>query len=265
MPGSTEFSMSPELTEKVKSIEINQNKNFMNGEETSSFGNTANSNVKEQSEISSEVVMEASTYITQVMTNLLSNAITHITSLSIIGELPNVVATYTLAYTKSIGEIVAELKSGPIDKKNEQQEKEAQEKEKSEMLNNISEAAKKLSEKHEKIMGTVEEKLNSITSYITAGADWVNRKVNDFTYNLIKNCDKDFSDKSAEIEEKKRKWVNETGKKTGMAAAEQINKVTKFDQKYIIDKAKRLIEVATKKALALAQTLIMKLVGLLGA
>lgn len=278
-----EFKVSDELRSKLKEIEVNSGANFMTGKPTSSFSseggeenkesatttlsqlNKSKDQAKKSAELTAELGKEVVNHVKTKLTSYISDSVKEMVSLDFIKELPNVIASYTKENTMSVSEVVADLTGGPEEKKAEKKEKKQQDKQKSEFQNKIKEKGGAIKDKATKIVNSVKEKVDTITSYITAGPDWVEQQMsNSVVMNTMINVAKDIGKNKEEIDKQKKTWLNNQGESIGKSAANIINNGIKFVQKQIIEKAKRLIEVALNKVKALAQKLIMKLIGLLG-
>lgn len=276
-----EFKVSDELRQKLKDIEVNSGANFMNGTPTSSFGATSEitgaatdtvssatqtaAAAKQAASLSAELAGEVVNHVTNTITGYITSSVKEIISVDFLKELPGLIATYTKANTMSVSDIIADITGGSEEKKAEKKEKKQQDKQKSEFQNKIKEKGSAIKNKATKVIDTVKDKVDTVTSYITAGPDWVEKQMsNSVVVNTLTNVAKDIGKNKKEIEQQKMTWLNNTAEGIGKAAANIINSGVKFVQKQIIEKAKRLIEVALNKVKALAQTLIMKLIALLG-
>jgi hypothetical protein len=276
-----EFKVSDGLRQKLKDIEVDSGANFMSGAPTSSFGGASEvtgaasdtvssamqsaAAAKQAASLSTELAGEVVNHVTNTITGYITSSVKEIISVDFIKELPNMIAKHTKDNTMSVSDIIADITGGTEEKKAEKKEKKQQDKQKSEFQNKIKEKGSAIKDKATKVINTVKEKVDTVTSYITAGPDWVEKQMsNSVVVNTLTNVAKDIGKHKEEINKQKNTWLNNTAEGIGKAAANIINSGVKFVQKQIIEKAKRLIEVALNKVKALAQTLIMKLIALLG-
>lgn len=278
--------LSAGVQEKLKSIEQPVASDYLSGKSSSTFAGATEDasneieNTKQSASnaiagatgaasaaldtvaISTEVVAEATMYITTQVASKLAEVTSAILSTSFLADIPGRIAYHTKANLIDMSEILE--MAGPQDKVIEKKQKKAEQKSQSEFISKISDTAAKVKSTVDKVNNTVGDKLNSLTSYITAGPAWVEKQVSKISDNVVNGLDKSLGETSQNIIKKKQDWVESFSEKQGKQAAEITNQLAIKAQKSIIQKINIELEKLKAKAFALAQTLIMKLLALLG-
>lgn len=256
--------LSPELIEKLKKIQINPAAQFQNGEGTSAFSDNNNQS-SEIADIQSQVISEGVTYISSQVLSYNTDCVKTMTSTSFMSELPSLISYHTANNIKKPSDIAKEASSGPKDKEIQKQEEENSKKEQEKFMSDTNEKVSKMNETVDKIISGIEPKLTTLSSYITQGPDWVEQQISLLSKATVDNASKDMSKTVEDCEKSKKEWLNKTAEKQGKQAAEKTNKQAVESQKENIKKSERGVKNAQNKALASAQQIIMKLIGLLGA
>jgi membrane-associated HD superfamily phosphohydrolase len=240
---------------------------MLNGGNTSPFKDVAVSTTNLVSSasmllISPMIVTAAISYVKDTVQSYLTSKVGEMTSTSFLGEIPGVIAQYTKAYTYTPEEILKY--SGSMDEVHKKEQEKSDKEEQEKTISSINETVSKVKNICDKSLGTVNKSFESITKYLDAGSAWVEKQVEKTAEKTIKNIEKNIAEQAEIIENKKQEFVDNYGKKAGRKAADKINNkaisTAKATQNKIIKKTKE----ALNKAKALAQTLIMKLIGLLG-
>ena len=262
------------LYSKVQSVAINPGANFLEGKATSAFTSANNvlgetlttasnvSNIANSAGLMTEVTQKGISYLTSEVSAYSSVVVKKLLKIPII-ERVSYCKEMTPKLIKSASEIKAELETN---------EEELSEKTDEQIEINVE------NEKHKKIGKKISEftykcnnfldkcsyGLNTIVSYINAGPDWLNNKINKFVAEKLEDLKKETAENLTKDIEEKTQEARDQGWVDAQKTAGKINEKQKKAVKEAVDlekKIKKKAEHIVKAAIAQANMFIKGLLG----
>ena len=280
------------LYSKVESVAINPGANFLEGKATSAFtsaNNVLGENLTTASNVNNiagkgleapgkgleavnagmnsaglmaEVTQKGISYLTGEVSAYSSVVVKKLLAIPL-DEIVSYGTEMTPKFIKSVGEIKDELLTPAetrIDTDNEKIEIEDQKQINNKIGKKISEFAYKCNN----FLGKCSYGLDTIVSYINAGPDWLNNKINKFVAEKLEDFKKETAENLTKDSEEKKQIVKDKALQYAQGAAEKINEKQKKVVKEAVDlekKIKKKAEHIVKAAIAQANMFIKGLLG----
>ena len=124
--------------------------------------------------------------------------------------------------------------------------------------------AQEFQQKVDTFRNDIKDKIDTVTSYIEAGPDWLEEKIDELSYKGFEQMGKYAGIATYTVNKKKEEFINNIAKNIAEPQAKKINEKAKEAQKKVMDEAKKLIAKAKAIAMALIAKALMLIMGLLG-
>lgn len=272
------------LYSKVNAVAINPGANFLEGKATSAFTSANNvsgetlttaSNVNTIADkgfeavnavnsagLKLEVTQKGISYLTGEVSAYSAVVIKKLLELPII-ERVSYCKEMTPKLIKPLSEIKDELQT-PAETRNDIEIEKIEIEDKKQINNKIEKKISEFTYKCNNFLDKCSYGLDTIVSYINAGPDWLNNKINKFAAEKLEDLKKETAENLTKDSEEKKQIAKDQGWQDAQNAAEQINKKQKKAVKEAVDlekKIKKKAEHIVKATIAQANMLIKGLLG----
>ena len=262
------------LYSKVQSVAINPGANFLEGKATSAFTSANNvlgktlttasnvSNIANSAGLMSEVTQKGISYLTGEVSAYSSVVVKKLLEIPL-DEIVSYGTEMTPKLIKPLSVIKAELQT-PAETRNDIEIEKIEIQDKKQINNKIGKKISEFTYKCNNFLDKCSYGLNTIVSYINAGPDWLNNKINKFVAEKLEDFKKETAENLTKDDEEKKQIVKDKGWQYAQDAAEQINEKQKKAVKEAVDlekKIKKKAEHIVKAAIAQANMFIKGLLG----
>ena len=272
------------LYSKVNAVAINPGANFLEGKATSAFTSANNvsgetlttaSNVNTIADkgfeavnavnsagLKLEVTQKGISYLTGEVSAYSAVVIKKLLELPII-ERVSYCKEMTPKLIKPLSEIKDELQT-PAETRNDIEIEKIEIEDKKQINNKIGKKISEFTYKCNNFLDKCSYGLDTIVSYINAGPDWLNNKINKFAAEKLEDLKKETAENLTKDSEEKKQIAKDQGWQDAQNAAEQINKKQKKAVKEAVDlekKIKKKAEHIVKATIAQANMFIKGLLG----
>ena len=273
------------LYSKVNAVALNPGANFLEGKATSAFtsaNNVSGETLTTASNVTAiagkgleavnagmnsaglmlEVTQKGISYLTDEVVAYSAVVIKKLLELPII-ERVSYCKEMTPKLIKPLSEIKDELQT-PAETRNDIEIEKIEIEDKKQINNKIGKKISEFTYKCNNFLDKCSYGLDTIVSYINAGPDWLNNKINKFAAEKLEDLKKETAENLPKDSEEKKQIAKDQGWQDAQNAAEQINKKQKKAVKEAVDlekKIKKKAEHIVKAAIAQANMLIKGLLG----
>ena len=277
---------------KVTSVAINPGANFLEGKATSAFASANNvlgenlttaSNVNNiagkgleapgkgleavnagmnSAGLMAEVTQKGISYLTGEVSAYSSVVVKKLLEIPL-GEIVSYGTEMTPKLIKPLSEIKAELQT-PAETRIDIEIENIEIEDKKQINNKIGKKISEFTYKCNNFLDKCSDGLNTIVSYINAGPDWLNNKINKFVAEKLEDLKKETAENLTKDSEEKKQIVKNKGWQYAQDAAEKINEKQKKVVKEAVDLEKKIKQKAkhiVKAAIAQANMFIKGLLG----
>ena len=256
-----------DLLGNLEMVTLNAGSSFLRGEAANVFSRvdniiddsilTVNTLIDPQlyKKITVDLGQHCLTIATQAVTSYLSDRFADLTNLNSIGDkLLESVGYWTTEKMMKPADLLSKIK----EKKAEEETKKFRDKEQEKKLNDIKDKITngfgQCVEFKDKVLGSLESGISTITAYVQQGPDWVISQANSYTNLIIKKANGFIGSYALMLENVRDAAIESLGCAIGTAAAEAINSA----QIFVLKKSQSLIEKTVADAQVKVQNAITK-------
>ena len=208
------------------------------------------------------IVAETFSYISKELVSYVTEVVVDLASLDL-SPIMTAVSTYLTAGLQTPDEMIKELMT-EAEKALEDAQKAAEDEAKNAKMAEMKIKAQEFQQKVDTFMNDIKDKIDTVTSYIEAGPDWLEEKIDELSYKGFEQMGKYAGIATYTVNKKKEEFINNIAKNIAEPQAKKINEKAKEAQKKVMDEAKKLIAKAKAIAMALIAKALMLIMGLLG-
>lgn len=182
-----------DLLGNLEQVTLNAGSSFLAGAATSSFAKTGNiisntgviintvTDPNLYKKLTTDLIQHAVTVTTNELTSYMMDKTTELLDF---GKITSVLTESITYWTKenlmTPGEILEIVKTKKIQEEQEKQAKEDQKRGINDIIKNLTKTAGDIKDYSDKIIGSLDSGLSTITAYLTMGPDWIVNKVNSY-------------------------------------------------------------------------------------
>lgn len=267
----TKDNLPGNLLGNLEAVTLNAGSSFLSGQATTSFAKVGNivsntgtivntvadPNILKQ--ISTDLIQHAVTVTTNELKSYIMDKTTELLDFGkVTGVLAESIAYWTKENLITPGEILDIIKTKKVDEEQKKQAKEDQEKGINDVKETLTNTVGTIKDYGDKIIGSLDSGLQTITAYVTMGPDWVVNKVNSYVALGIEKAESFIGSQADFAIQARDTAIEALGQGIGAGAAAIVNKVAIGAAKKLKSDSEGLIaNVQTKATNAIVKAVMM--------